>query len=291
MYTIRQASLRSGVSIPLVRAWERRYGVVHPARTAGGYRVYDDAAIATLQAMRRLVDEGWQPSVAAAALRDGSAPSPAAAPSEGAEAAVLADRFAAAAARYDREAIESVLDEMTTRGSFEATVDEFLLPAAASLGEQWERGRLDVAAEHVASAAVMRRLAAAFDAAGRAGYGPLVIVGMPPGGRHELGALAFATALRRRGIAVVYLGPDVPIGSWVHAVSASGAAAAVIGAVTGEDADAARRVVEAIRAMSPKTLVAIGGNAAKRLSHEEGVTVLPRAVVQAAEQVDDLLLR
>jgi DNA-binding transcriptional MerR regulator len=39
MYTIRQASLRSGVSIPLLRAWERRYRVVTPSRTAAGYRL------------------------------------------------------------------------------------------------------------------------------------------------------------------------------------------------------------------------------------------------------------
>jgi DNA-binding transcriptional MerR regulator/methylmalonyl-CoA mutase cobalamin-binding subunit len=289
MYTIRQASLRSGVSIPLVRAWERRYGVVRPERTSGGYRVYDDEAVATLQAMRRLVDEGWQPSVAAAALRAGSAPVSASTPSVGAEPALLAQRFAAAATRYDREAIESLLDEMTARGTFEATVDEFLLPAVASLGDLWERGRLDVAAEHAASAAVMRRLAAAFDAAGRTARGPLTIVGMPPNGRHELGALAFAIALRRRGIAVVYLGPDVPVGSWVHAVSASGAAAAVVGAVTADDADAARSVAEAVHAKSPKALIAVGGDAAELLSGVPGLTVLPRSVVRAAAQVDNLL--
>ena len=43
MYTIKQAAARSGLSVPTVRAWERRYGVVHPERTASGYRLYDDA--------------------------------------------------------------------------------------------------------------------------------------------------------------------------------------------------------------------------------------------------------
>ena len=58
MYTIKQAAIRSGVSVPLLRAWERRYGIVLPARTATGYRLYDDAALARLRTMRRLVDEG-----------------------------------------------------------------------------------------------------------------------------------------------------------------------------------------------------------------------------------------
>ena len=31
MYTIKEASARSGVGAPLIRAWERRYGVVAPS--------------------------------------------------------------------------------------------------------------------------------------------------------------------------------------------------------------------------------------------------------------------
>ena len=48
MYTIKQAAIRTGLSIPTIRAWERRYGVIDPARTAGGYRLYDDEAIERL---------------------------------------------------------------------------------------------------------------------------------------------------------------------------------------------------------------------------------------------------
>ena len=39
MYTIKQAAARSGVGVSLLRAWERRYGVVHPVRTPSGYRL------------------------------------------------------------------------------------------------------------------------------------------------------------------------------------------------------------------------------------------------------------
>ncbi|HET8570333.1 MAG TPA: MerR family transcriptional regulator [Candidatus Limnocylindria bacterium] len=51
MYTIREAAHRAGVTPDVLRAWERRYGVVSPQRTASGYRLYDDAAIARLRAM------------------------------------------------------------------------------------------------------------------------------------------------------------------------------------------------------------------------------------------------
>src|SRR4249919_3242156 len=71
MYTIRQAAARTGLGAPLIRAWERRYGVVAPTRTTGGYRLYDDDAIRTLLAMRGLVAQGWTASEAARAIKAG----------------------------------------------------------------------------------------------------------------------------------------------------------------------------------------------------------------------------
>src|SRR5688572_18849646 len=65
MYTIKQAAARSGVPVPLLRAWERRYGVVSPSRTASGYRLYEETDVARLRAMRRLIGEGWSASTAA----------------------------------------------------------------------------------------------------------------------------------------------------------------------------------------------------------------------------------
>ena len=65
MYTIKEAALRTGVSVALLRAWERRYAIVEPTRTSAGYRLYDDAAIGRLRAMRALVNAGWSPRQAA----------------------------------------------------------------------------------------------------------------------------------------------------------------------------------------------------------------------------------
>ncbi len=71
MYNIKQASIQSGVSVPLIRAWERRYGVVSPKRTAAGYRLYDEEAIATLSRVRELTAQGWSASEASRAVLAG----------------------------------------------------------------------------------------------------------------------------------------------------------------------------------------------------------------------------
>lgn len=269
MYTIKQAAARTGLTVPVLRAWERRYGIVSPRRSAAGYRIYDEEAIARLGVMRRLVEAGWSPSSAAEAITSGTAPvdvpdsglavDPVTQPDQ-ARATDLGEPFVTAAGNLDSDGIEALLDEMFARGSFERVADEHLLPAVVALGEAWADGRIDVAAEHFASHAVLRRLGAAYQAAGRpVAESGAILVGLPPGSRHELGALAFAVAARRDGLPVLYLGQDLPVDDWVLTAERMDARAAVIGSVTAADRDAARDVATALLASRPGVLIALGG--------------------------------
>jgi methanogenic corrinoid protein MtbC1 len=294
MYTIKEAAARTGVPISLLRAWERRYGVVAPGRTTGGYRVYDDAALDRLMTMRRLVDAGWAPSLAATAiLREEVPPTVASgwAPSEAVASLArpeLVKAFIDAAIALDSGATELALDRIFAAASFEAAVDDILLPALQGIGDAWADGRLTVAGEHAASHAVLRRLAAAFQAAGRPSRpAGAVLVGLPPGSRHELAALAFSVAARRAGVPVLYLGPDLPVGDWVSTARATRAIAGVIGSPTPADVPPAVAVGRAIRSEAPTTLVAFGGElageAASRLGGSPPALVLPRGMGAAVD--------
>ncbi len=284
MYRIREAAARTGLTVPVMRAWERRYGIVAPRRSAAGYRIYDEESIARLAVMRRLVQAGWSPSAAAAAIESGTAPVDVAdsgSTSDPVEAldrpaaADLGPSFVTAAGNLDSDAIEALLDEMLARGSFERVADEHLLPAVVALGEAWADGRIDVAAEHLASHAVLRRLGAAYQAAGRpVAESGAILIGLPPGSRHELGALAFAVAARRAGLPIIYLGQDLPVDDWVLTAERMGARAAVIGSVTPADREAARDVATALLASRPGLLVAFGGE------HPPANDVIPSAAAR-----------
>ena len=104
-----------------------------------------------------------------------------------------------------------------------------------------------------------RRLSALFDAASRTTRGPVAVVGLARGSRHELGVLAFAVALRRAGLHVVYVGSDLPADGWVAIAQARDAAVAVVGVPTAADVPAARETVTALRRRCPGVLVALGG--------------------------------
>jgi len=276
MYTIKQAAARSGVSIDTLRAWERRYGVVQPERTPAGYRLYDDDAIARLRAMRRLIDdEGWSASQAAIEVsRPGGIPgdpgvAAVGAIGQGTDAAGgsrhLADLTAAivdAATRLEVSALETALDEAFATERYEAAMDEIVFPALAAIGIGWASGGIDIAVEHTATAVVRRRLERFLDAAGGGERRVDVVVGLPPGSRHELGALAYAVAARRAGLGVLFLGADTPAGSWHEAVRRVGPRIAVIGVATPADAGPARDVAVHLRREWPALVIAVGGPSA-----------------------------
>ena len=190
--------------------------------------------------MRRLIDSGWSASQAAHEIEANGVPE-LPCPTRAIDRPVTTARPTSPGHSWRRPPrstsarVEAVLDELFAAGSFERVVDERVMPALRALGEAWAAGTVSVAAEHAASHATLRRLSAAFEAAGRLDVEFPVLVGLPPGSRHELGALAFATAARRRGIGVVYLGADVPEASWIDAAQVTRARGVVIGIPTIDD--------------------------------------------------------
>src|SRR6185437_11735363 len=69
---IGELSKRSGVSPELLRAWERRYGLLRPVRSAGGLRLYTPEDVERVRVMRQHLADGLAAAEAAAlALRVG----------------------------------------------------------------------------------------------------------------------------------------------------------------------------------------------------------------------------
>jgi DNA-binding transcriptional MerR regulator/methylmalonyl-CoA mutase cobalamin-binding subunit len=304
MYTIKRASEMVGVPVATLRAWQRRYGVVNPGRSVSGYRLYGAADIAVLRRMHALVASGWSPKEAAAAVASAEADlekertdmlrdePPRSRSAQRAGTAPL--DLVAAAAALDPAAITRLLDDHFATGSFEQVVDGWLLPELERLGQAWADGAVSVAGEHLAAAAVQRRLSAAFDAAALdSGRSPLLLTGLPPGCRHELGILAFATAARRQGLAVVYLGPDLPLRDWLTAADRHQPDAVVIAVPTLSDVVPALEIVEGLAGRHE--LIGIGGRHQDAVLQRVGrlgsrsAVPLGQSIAGAASQLRDRL--
>jgi len=214
--------------------------------------------------MQELITQGWAPKQAAdAVLRHRRSQVSAFDALEAAHAGLPAPEAVIEAARdLDEARLADILDIAFTRGSFEHTFEAWLTPALHLVGTEWHAGRLDIAAEHMVSAAVMRRLSALYEASGAATASPTVITGLPQNGQHVIPALAFAVAARRAGLTTLYLGANVPAEAWATAARKTSVRAVVLTVTTTSDAHAASDAITAIRAARPDVLACVGGSTA-----------------------------
>lgn len=286
MFTIKKAVELTGIAAATLRAWEQRYGVGAPRRTEGGYRVYDQSSIDEIMAMQKLLDKGWRHQAAAAEIllhrTTGQIPGrPVAADSY----AELSTAFLAAARSLDDEMLGAVLDIAFSRGSFESVVDTWLFPTLRLLGQEWIAGNLDIASEHFASNAIMRRLGSAFEGTAAGSMHEKVVVGTPTGSFHEIGTLALAVAIRRQGIGVVYLGVNVPAEVWVDAVNRNRALGAAISVVMEHDVITAQGIVDELNRSSIGVTIAVGGAFASSIHNatlvlQDGISESAKLIAQ-----------
>lgn len=194
---------RVGVNAPVLRAWERRYGLLQPVRSPGGFRLYTEQDAERVASMRQGIDQGLSAAEAARAALTAQRRS------EGLlEHATT--RLLEAIRRYDEAAVHAVLDESFEAFALETVLRELILPTLAQVGLEWERGTLEVGQEHFASNLIRGRLLSIARLWGR-GSGPLVLLACVPGERHDISLLAFGLVLRSHGWRILFLGADTPI--------------------------------------------------------------------------------
>jgi DNA-binding transcriptional MerR regulator len=212
---IGELATKAGVTPDVLRAWERRYGLLRPERSPGGYRLYSAVDEERVRAMLRFVESGIPAGEAARlVLEAGDLVEPAAP----AELPDMAAELRRALERFDDAATQSALDALTASFSFDTVAREVILPYLRDLGERWQRGDASVAQEHFASVVLRGRLLALARGWDR-GAGPRAILACAPDERHELGLLVFGLALRQYGWRITYLGADTPIDTLISATA------------------------------------------------------------------------
>ena len=226
---IGELSKRVGVSPELLRAWERRYGIAHPSRSSGGFRLYSPADEAQVRRMRGHLARG---ASAAEAARLAGAHESEAHPPASVETAALGVgtvELAAALESFDDARAQLLLDKLFVTYSLETFLTDVLLAYLNHLGERWEQGEVTVAQEHFATNIVRGRLfglARGWDL----GEGPRALLAAPPGEHHELALIIFGLALRRHGWRITYLGVNTPVEAMIDVAQALGPRIAVISA-------------------------------------------------------------
>jgi len=293
---IGELSRRLGVSDHVLRAWERRYGLLRPVRSAGGFRLYSEADADRVRRMRAHVAAGMSAAEAARAALDDELTFPAVRPEPGTPPGVEAPggigesraarsealaNLAKATDEYDEPAAHAVLDRLLSTLTVETVLRDVVIPYLHELGARWARGEVSVAQEHFATHVIRGRLAGLTQGWGR-GHGPRAILACPPEELHDMALLAFGIVLNRNGWRIEYLGANTPLGDLIRMAGAQRPDLVVVAATTPERFAGLAEELDQLSRLAP--LAIAGAGATREVADSVGARLLSDDPVTAAER-------
>ena len=273
---IQVVSRRTGISPDVLRAWERRYGAVMPNRSDTRRRLYSDADVDRLVLLRQataaghgigqvaeLSDEDIRALIREdlmAAARQGVAREELDVPTSA--EGTLTDALQAVQ-DLDSAALQRTLNRASLVLSPGNLIERVFVPLMRTVGDEWHRGRLGIAHEHLATAIVRGVLSDLALLRDPDKSGPGLLVATPKGQYHELGALVVAATATSSGWNVTYLGPNVPASDIVEAVKQVDARAVALSITLPDDTQELGSELETLSGLlSRGTTLVVGGMAA-----------------------------
>ncbi len=226
-YNLKAVLQETNIAADTLRAWERRYGLPMPQRTAGGHRLYSQHDIETIKwllarqaeglSISRAVDSWKEQTASGADPLAGVTPSTSfaiqttpATYSPNTNLDTLRTQWVTACLKFNEAAAEQALNQAFSMFPVESVCTEVLQKGMAEVGNLWYGNSASVQQEHFASGLAMRRLDSLLSASPAPSRNQTVLVGCPPNEWHTFTPLLLSLILRRRGLNVIYLGANIP---------------------------------------------------------------------------------
>jgi methanogenic corrinoid protein MtbC1 len=223
VYNLKVVLKETGIKPDVLRAWERRYGLPMPQRSAGGHRLYSQRDIATIKWLIARQKEGLSISNAVedwkeieGAGRDPlsdhqileSAPLMRFTPDSTLD--MLRNRWRVECRSFNESTAEQILNEAFSLYPIEMVVSQIIQRNLRDLGELWFNGDATVQQEHFTSALAMRRLETLIAATPPPTRKQTILLACPSGEWHTFSLVVLYLFLRRKGYNVIFLGANVP---------------------------------------------------------------------------------
>jgi DNA-binding transcriptional MerR regulator len=280
---IGELSRRVGVNPELLRAWERRYGLLEPSRSAGGFRLYSDADVARIEQMKAHLERGLSAAEAARLVVSTGDAAPTIPDTVPLFDSALVDLHRALA-EFDETEAHAALDRLLSSFGLDTVLREAMLPLLRELGESWARGETTIAQEHFTSNLIRGRLLALGRGWGR-GAGPHALLACPPGELHDLGLIVFGLALRNRGWRITFLGTDTPIETIRDTAEQISPQLVVLATLVPSRIGG---VLEEVRALTADWRVVLAGaGVTAELAEQAGAEYLAEGPFEAADRLSD----
>lgn len=208
-YPIRTISELTGVPTTTLRAWERRYGLLKPSRTAKGHRLYSGEDIDLIKDIVKLLKSNHTISEAIRIIRN-----PELNTLDSSEAddhwALYRQRMLKSIENFSEQNLDTTYNEVLSIYPIDMVTEQVIIPVLRELGDRWQARETGIAEEHFFSAFLRNKLGARLHHESHRSRGSKILVSCLPGEHHELGILLFCIAAISHGYQILYLGTDMP---------------------------------------------------------------------------------
>ena len=225
VYNLSAVLKETGLQADVLRVWERRYELPKPQRTPGGHRLYSDYDVAIIKWLRARQTEGLSISRAVELWKDisnsGRDPLSEYLATTALEEQplqvehlridILRNGWLQACLAFDAIKAEDAVNQAFAMVPFETVCFEILQKGISEIGQLWYQGNASVQQEHFATVLAMRRIETLISATPNPTRAQTVLIGCPAGEWHSFSVLLLTLLLRRRGLNVIYLGPNIPL--------------------------------------------------------------------------------
>jgi DNA-binding transcriptional MerR regulator/methylmalonyl-CoA mutase cobalamin-binding subunit len=283
MYRIHRFSKLTGLTTHVIRAWERRYGLVNPVRGANRYRLYNDEDVRLFRYLKSKGDEGMSigelAEIGREKLLEQAQQEFVAAPLEPPPSERLIADLTQALQENDRVGFERKLNGALAVIPFEEALHRFLLPLQEHIGQLWHDGKFGIAEEHYASNQIKQKIFSAMNQLRMVEEGPLVVVACPSQEWHEISAMTAAYLCAARGCRVHYLGANLPIPELAKFCEQIRPSYALLSMTVDRSIDEIKNIIrELVTQVCPVVRVGVGGYCAQNhadLFLDEKITIFP----------------
>ena len=221
-YPIKAVSKLTGLSLHVIRAWERRYSVVTPLRTDTNRRLYSANDVEKLMLLKEASKRGYsigniadlkmeELRLIVGKTNETVIPLP--------ESVIISrENYDSDYLTNSIEAVKNMNVNALERELYKALVEmpqfrfveEVISPLLERIGEMWKNGDIRIVNEHISTGVIRKFLTSLIDNNTIPNNAPSIIIATPKGQLHELGALIIAAIASSDGWNVTYMGPDLP---------------------------------------------------------------------------------
>jgi len=274
-YPIKVVSQMTGLSVFVIRAWEKRYNVVTPTRTETNRRLYSEDDIEKLRLLNDAVQKGHNiGGIAKLSIdelrsvlerkRDSSTIINGPSVEMYSDVNSIISNCIEAIKAYDAKTLETILLKASSKMSQPHLIENLIIPLVYKVGDMWHDGTIRVANEHLASAVIRSFLTNLIEQHILAENAPIIISATPRGQDHELGALIAAVTAAAVGWKVIYLGPNLPVEE-IAAVSENLEAKVVALSIVypNDDPQLKKDLINLNKMLPSNVSLIVGGRAAK----------------------------